>query len=144
MVLIVQYRPPLDAYCVEFPAGLVDPGESPIEAGLRELEEETGFVATPEACTCSPALSYEPGMTDSCFHLITVVIDVAASEANRNPKPKPEASEDIRVFVVRHGRSMLTDIFAIQQQLEEHSNLKTIIDAKVYTYALALQSLPSS
>lgn len=30
---------------VEFPAGLVDSGEEPIEAAIRELKEETGLVA---------------------------------------------------------------------------------------------------
>lgn len=40
-MLCVQYRPPLDSLCVEFPAGLIDQGESAEEAALRELREET-------------------------------------------------------------------------------------------------------
>jgi 8-oxo-dGTP pyrophosphatase MutT (NUDIX family) len=34
----------VDSVCVELPAGLVDPGETPQEAALRELKEETGYV----------------------------------------------------------------------------------------------------
>lgn len=40
-----QFRHGSDSITLEFPAGLVEKGESPREAGLRELEEETGLVA---------------------------------------------------------------------------------------------------
>ncbi|KAK3215439.1 hypothetical protein GRF29_19g3276939 [Pseudopithomyces chartarum] len=42
-IVILQYRPPVDAVCVEFPAGLVDEGETPEQAAIRELKEETGY-----------------------------------------------------------------------------------------------------
>ena len=45
MVLIRQYRPPLDNYVVEFPAGLIERGEKSEEAASRELLEETGYEA---------------------------------------------------------------------------------------------------
>ena len=69
VVLISQYRCPLDDYVYEFPAGLVDPGETFKEAGIRELKEETGLdftpVDAPEAC-CRPYYM-TVGMTDeSC------------------------------------------------------------------------------
>lgn len=35
-------RPPICAYSMEFPAGLIDEDEDPIAAGIRELKEETG------------------------------------------------------------------------------------------------------
>lgn len=47
LVLIRQYRVPLDDYIYEFPAGLVEPGEDFHEAGVRELKEETGLVLDP-------------------------------------------------------------------------------------------------
>lgn len=45
VVLIRQYRFGVDDYTLEIPGGLVDPGEQPIEAGAREMLEETGFTS---------------------------------------------------------------------------------------------------
>lgn len=47
VVLIRQYRYPLDGYVYEFPAGLVEEGEDFKEAGVRELKEETGLTLQP-------------------------------------------------------------------------------------------------
>ena len=43
LVLIKQYRYPLDAYIYELPAGLVDGDETPAQAAVREMKEETGL-----------------------------------------------------------------------------------------------------
>jgi ADP-ribose pyrophosphatase len=44
-VLIRQYRHGAQRVTLEIPAGLVDPGEDPAEAALRECLEETGYRA---------------------------------------------------------------------------------------------------
>lgn len=43
IVLIKQYRYPIDAYLYELPAGLVDQGETIGQAAIREMKEETGL-----------------------------------------------------------------------------------------------------
>lgn len=43
IVMIRQYRYPVGDYLYELPAGLVDPGETPEEAAVREMKEETGL-----------------------------------------------------------------------------------------------------
>lgn len=47
-IMVRQYRHGSDRVTIEFPAGTVDEGESPLEAALRELREETGYVPVGE------------------------------------------------------------------------------------------------
>ena len=44
-LLVRQFRPTIEQETIEFPAGHIDPGETPEEAVRRELLEETGFIA---------------------------------------------------------------------------------------------------
>ena len=45
ILLVRQYRLPANAYLWELPAGRLDPGEKPLQAAKRELQEETGYRA---------------------------------------------------------------------------------------------------
>lgn len=45
LVVERQFRYPLRRAFVEFPAGKLDPGESPLSCAVRELAEETGYRA---------------------------------------------------------------------------------------------------
>lgn len=47
VVLVRQYRFSIDDFVYEFPAGLVDKGEDPAQAGIREMKEETGLDFVP-------------------------------------------------------------------------------------------------
>ena len=45
LVVERQWRHPMQCVMLEFPAGKIDPGESPFECAVRELAEETGYRA---------------------------------------------------------------------------------------------------
>jgi len=43
--IVRQYRPAVEGYTWELPAGLLEQGEDPVQACIRELKEETGLHA---------------------------------------------------------------------------------------------------
>jgi len=71
VVLIEQWRKPVGRIVLELPAGVVDPGETPEAAVVRELVEETGYAAggPPELLLSSPILA---GLTSSIHHVFRI------------------------------------------------------------------------
>ncbi|MEG0308758.1 MAG: NUDIX hydrolase [Clostridium sp.] len=45
LILVEQFRKPIDRILLEIPAGKLEHGEDPRVCGIRELEEETGYKA---------------------------------------------------------------------------------------------------
>lgn len=60
VVLVRQYRYPMHRAFIEFPAGKIDPGETPLATAQRELLEETGYRAGKwtELTTIHNAIAY--------------------------------------------------------------------------------------
>ena len=71
IILVEQYRRPIDSRVIELPAGLVgdqaDPDESILDAARRELEEETGYRA--EEMHDLGEFFSSPGMVSESFTL---------------------------------------------------------------------------
>jgi len=71
MVIIREYRVPLNDYEYGFPAGLVDRGESVEQTARRELTEETGLTVSRFIKTGPPIYS-SAGMTDESVAMVYV------------------------------------------------------------------------
>ena len=95
VVMVRQYRFSVDDYVYEFPAGLVDAGETYGQAGARELKEETGLDCTPVKADemYSKPLFTTIGMTDeSC----ATVYGYASGKIS---KEGLEDNEDLEVII---------------------------------------------
>eukprot|EP01121_Diplochlamys_sp_Union-15-3_P011846 TRINITY_DN3473_c0_g2_i1.p1 TRINITY_DN3473_c0_g2~~TRINITY_DN3473_c0_g2_i1.p1 ORF type:complete len:203 (+),score=45.62 TRINITY_DN3473_c0_g2_i1:87-695(+) len=130
VLLVAQYRPPIKGYSLEFPAGLVDKGETPQQAALRELKEETGYIAD-GIKESSPVLSLEPGLTNANMRLVHLEID-GDKEENKNPVQCVEETENIDIVRVPYDN-------LFESLLSVASLHKYTIDAKLYTFALGLE-----
>lgn len=67
MLVVEQFRKPLEKVQVEIPAGKLDAGEEPEMAALRELEEETGYRA--RSIEHLQSFSTSPGFAEEIVHL---------------------------------------------------------------------------
>ncbi|KAL1924166.1 uncharacterized protein VTP21DRAFT_7201 [Calcarisporiella thermophila] len=132
-VLVLQYRPALLAYTLEFPSGLIDPGENPAEAACRELKEETGY--TGEVVSISEPVPYEPGMSDSCSCFVKMTIDITLPE-NLNPVPLLEADE----WSLQRVEVPMNDLLDVIHEFQRTYSSLIRIDSRLYTFALALNS----
>ncbi|KAI1638089.1 NUDIX domain-containing protein [Biscogniauxia mediterranea] len=134
LLLEKQFRAPAGRVVVEFPAGLVDAGETPEQAALRELREETGYVGEVVADDARhgqrPVLFSSPASSSSCTSLIHLRIDPERAE-NRDPKPQLEDGEFIECFWVPLG-----DLYAECRRLEAEG---FAIDGKVGAFAEGLE-----
>jgi ADP-ribose pyrophosphatase len=114
-----QYRYPLGQVFIEFPAGKLEAGESPLGCGKRELLEETGYTATAWAYAGKMHLAI--GDTNEVIHIY-----FAKGLING------ERSLDTEEFL---------DVFAAQPaQVLGWSRDGSITDSKTLTCALWLQN----
>lgn len=79
MIVVEQFRKPLERSLVEIPAGKLDPGEEPLEAAGRELKEETGYTCEDIRLVCS--FYTAPGFSDEIIHMY-IAEDLINGEMN--------------------------------------------------------------
>ena len=91
-VMTEQYRHGCGKIELEFPAGIIDKGETPVQAALRELQEECGYGASPEKVTYLGAYPVNPDRHRGVFHV--VFIDGVA----KGGETHFDSTEDIESF----------------------------------------------
>ncbi len=128
LLLIRQFRPPAGRLVLEFPAGLIDPGETAEETAVRELYEETGYRGRILESSL-PGWS-SPGLTGETIRMVRMEIDGDAIRG-QTIEAHPEENERIEVFRVK--RMELAE-FLSRQEAEGVG-----VDTKIYTYLAALQ-----
>uniref|UniRef100_A0A3Q1G382 ADP-sugar pyrophosphatase n=1 Tax=Acanthochromis polyacanthus TaxID=80966 RepID=A0A3Q1G382_9TELE len=82
VVMVKQFRPPMGCCTLEFPAGLIDEGETAEVAALRELKEETGYKG--EVVAVTPVTCLDPGLSNCTNQIVLVNINGDDME-NINP-----------------------------------------------------------
>ncbi len=80
VVLVRQFRFGIETLSLEVPGGVIEAGEDPVAAGLRELREETGFVGQRGRLIAS--VHPNPAIQNNRCHMVLVedVRRVAATE----------------------------------------------------------------
>lgn len=127
-LIVEQYRPPLEKYALEFPAGLIDQGETAQIAALRELHEETGYIGTIEPKFQSDELCMSPGLSDETIQIVVVNIDL---DDPRNINPKQQLEDGEAVVVKRVPLSL-----ALKDALGKSKSMPI---SMLYSFALGLE-----
>lgn len=127
-VFVRQFRPATGKYVIEFPAGLIEPGEGAEATAVRELYEETGYEGR-VVQLFGPGIS-SPGLSDEAVFFAVMEID---GERYRTAPPvaHPEDSESIEVFTVPAGE--------MEQFVSSRQALGDAIDVKVQSFLLGMR-----
>jgi len=96
VVFVWQYRFGTDALSLEIPGGVIDSGEDPLQAAVRELREETGYVAE----TVTPLLTVDPNPAIQDNRCLTFV----ARGARKAAATAFDAQEELETVLVPAGR----------------------------------------
>jgi len=121
LILIKQYRPALDRYVIELPAGLVEINEDYMVAGKRELIEETGYSSDDLSLLTEGVIS--TGINTEEWKIV-IAQNVKKVSQEVLAEHSADDNEDIEVMKVS-----LDSLFA---ELEKLRNDDVEIDLRIY------------
>jgi 8-oxo-dGTP pyrophosphatase MutT (NUDIX family) len=135
-LLVEQFRPPLQQAVLEFPAGLIDPGEDVTQTAIRELREETGYLGTVSTLNSvvSRRLAMSPGMISESVHVVVVDVDLDLPENQGKEGKQMTSREEEGEFCIVH-RVPLTQ--GLKQMLDDDHNALPL--AGLYLFALGFE-----
>lgn len=126
VLLVKQYRPSVDAMTLEMPAGLIDAGETGVEAAERELLEETGHKSEGLIGISLPVAS-DPGLTNVGM----LVTEVKASQHRDETRMDPKDKERIETTSVH--------IDKLKEYLDDQLGKGIVVDSRLYHFALGVE-----
>ncbi|WP_199622989.1 NUDIX hydrolase [Paenibacillus alkalitolerans] len=88
LLVVEQYRKPLERFQVEIPAGKLERGEDPADAAKRELREETGYSC--ESVKLLHSIATSPGFADEVIHIY-------AADGLQSGEAEPDEDEFLNV-----------------------------------------------
>ncbi|CAD8190660.1 unnamed protein product [Paramecium pentaurelia] len=116
VIVIANFRPPIRKFCLEFPAGIVDPDGSIQENGLREIKEETGYTAQIGQYQYNGVRIRNDPWKSTEYGLCVIADIDGDSEVNLNPKQHLESDENIIVYKVNMGKTMANEILQLAKE----------------------------
>ncbi|XP_014877968.1 ADP-sugar pyrophosphatase [Poecilia latipinna] len=128
VVMVKQFRPPMGGSTLEFPAGLIDEGETAAVAALRELKEETGYKG--EVVGVTPVTCLDPGLSNCTTQIALVNINGDDVE-NIHPTQQLGDGEFVEVILLPLDEFQCKIDDLIQRE-------KIIVDSKVYIFAMGM------
>ncbi len=90
LLLVREYAAGTDRYELAFPKGIIDSGETPVEAANRELREETGFAA--KELHWIRSMSMAPGYFGAQINMV-IALDLYHSPLEGDEPEPPEVVE---------------------------------------------------
>jgi ADP-ribose pyrophosphatase len=117
VILIQQFRIAVEREVIELPAGLMEPGEEPIQCAARELEEELGY----RARELVPLASYysSVGFADERMHIF-LAVEPEKTKLKRDPDERMR-----EIF-------MPTEMIAERLAVQAFEDSKTIIGLREF------------
>ncbi len=123
IILVRQYRKPVESLLIEIPAGTMEKHEEPLLCAQRELQEETGYSAQ----YWEKILSYysAPGFTNEQLHLY-LATGLSGGETNMDVDefveticmPLQEAYRLIMAGQIVDGKSIIGIQYAVAKALQ--------------------------
>ena len=90
LVMVNQFRYGVDCFSWEIPGGVIERGEDPVAAALRELQEETGYVG--KSARLLGSVHPNPAIMNNRCHLVLVEAAVRTMEQAWDPDEEIEVA----------------------------------------------------
>ncbi len=109
ILIVRQFRPGPGHYTYDLPAGMIDPGDTPLETARKELLEETGYAGRMETVTTAYLTAYSTARK----HIFLAFDCEKVAEPEEDPGVVAEAmciSQDAFARLMKSGELLDLDV----------------------------------